>query len=230
MGTLKMIKYIVLFLFLTATLKVDANNSIQNQIDELNLLEAKLKKDYQLSLDKFTANRVSEVSQGCLDNISSLDISMISMDPTSMWQQAYKQIKDKIMNHACSAVQDELDKQLRNINEQLKLPYGLGSINIGIGGGIDNDWSSNIDTSPPLTDAEVENEVQKEVYNSQQPFTPTIAPSKIQELNSNTDDLRNTGDERKKPIDEIRKAKKNGVIQFDTIFSSKKNDKSEGDQ
>lgn len=229
MEILKMIKYIALIVSLAFTIKVDANDSVLDQINELNLLEKKLKKDYQFSLDKFTANQVSEASQGCLDNISNIDISMISMDPSSMWQQAYKQIKDKIINQACSAVQDELAKQLVNINDQLELPYGLGSINIGTSSGA-NTWNSAIDNTPKLTEAEVENEVQNEVYNSQQPFTPIIAPASTHELDSNTDNLRNTGGERPKPLEEIRKAKKTGVIQLDTIFSSKKKDKSEGEQ
>lgn len=78
---------------------------------------------------------------GCLDQLKQIDLSVVTVDPRSIWSTVYAALKDRIVNRACTAINDAVNEQTARLNNRLEAPMGLGSVAIqqsGTGNGLDN--------------------------------------------------------------------------------------------
>jgi hypothetical protein len=104
----------------------------------------------------------SAVEAGCLDNIRSIDISILTIDPLSIWTDIYSSLKDELISQVCSAVEDKVNELSAELETDLEAPLGLGSISITSGYSIDT-FSELTDTRVKLTNSEAKEEVVESV-------------------------------------------------------------------
>jgi hypothetical protein len=81
-------------------------------------------------VDDVMAIPTKAVDAGCLDELRKFDLSIITVDPYSIWSDIYADIKDKLLSLSCTAVEDGIRKQTEKLKGKLEAPYGLGSVSL----------------------------------------------------------------------------------------------------
>lgn len=90
----------------------------------------------------------SAAQAGCLDDIRSINTSIMTVDPFSIWSEVYQGIKDQLITQVCSAVEDRINEQTTKLAFTLEAPLGLGSVGV--------DQSYDIETFDELTNTRVQ--------------------------------------------------------------------------
>lgn len=90
------------------------------------------------TIETFTADPGTVFESGCLDDIASINFSIIRVDPASIWTELYNTLKDELINRTCSVLEDKINEHREALNLTLSAPFGLGSISIGEGTDIES--------------------------------------------------------------------------------------------
>jgi len=135
----------------------------KEQAKEVENLMVSLQKKFKESQDDIVAAPQKAIEAGCLDNIFSVDLSVFAIDPANLWDQVYKEIKDQIINLACSATESYINEHTKKLEAKLEAPYGLGSIGVGQGGSI-RDWDDIQNASVDLSNEEARERVSEGVF------------------------------------------------------------------
>lgn len=121
-------------------------------------------------IDELMQDPESALEAGCLDNIRSIDLSIMTIDPTSIWTEIYAGLKDKLINQVCSAVEERANELTAMLETNLEAPYGLGSVKIQQSSSISS-FSELTDSRVRLSDEEAKAEVVEKVFG--EPLEPT---------------------------------------------------------
>lgn len=90
------------------------------------------------TIEAFTGDPGTVFESGCLDDIASINFSIIRVDPASIWTELYNTLKDELINRTCSVLEDKINEHREALNLTLSAPFGLGSISIGEGTDIES--------------------------------------------------------------------------------------------
>lgn len=86
--------------------------------------------------DTFTNEPQKVAESGCLDSIRAINADAIVIDPMNVLSAIYSQLKDELVNSACSAATDYANELTGLLTQKLELPYGIASLDIGSSGSV----------------------------------------------------------------------------------------------
>lgn len=161
---------------------------------------------------------------GCLDNLKRLDLSIVTVDPASIWTTLYASLKDSIINRGCNAIQSKINEQSARLAGRLEAPYGLGSIRLQQG------RSSNGLTDLSRTRAVITNEQARQAV-----VTETLGVYPAPSSQSYTDHrLRNVNvdkpNARKGVVINPAKEKIESVLNFNRLWNDEENEEDENEE
>tara|TARA_R110001583_G_scaffold176714_1_gene331511 strand:- start:3776 stop:4465 length:690 start_codon:yes stop_codon:yes gene_type:complete len=105
------------------------------------------------------------VEAGCLDDIRSIDLSVMTVDPYSLWSEIYSSLKDQLTSQVCSAVEDKINEQTEKLDTTLEAPLGLGEVSVSNSYDI-NSFDELTETRVKLTNDEAKKDVVESVFGS----------------------------------------------------------------
>lgn len=116
-----------------------SNNSFKcQQRRQVEAIWVDLNQSVGSTIKAFTADPGTIFESGCLDDIASIDFSIIRIDPASIWTDIYNSLKDELINRTCTVLQDKINEHRQALNQTLTAPFGLGSISISNGTDIES--------------------------------------------------------------------------------------------
>jgi hypothetical protein len=148
---------IVLCIYLLPNICV-AQTIAEQQKKKVDELLAQMNQSAKKVADDVISNPQNALDAGCLSGIQGIDLSVFSVDFTNIWGALYKNLKDSILNGACSAATDWVNNQTAALETQLQLPFGLGGITVTQGTAI-SEWQSKTSTDVQMTNAELNSKV-----------------------------------------------------------------------
>lgn len=150
--------FIWLGLLVTSNISNAADTIAEQQAEQIEQILVDMNQSAKEVADTVISDPQNAIDAGCLDDIQGIDLSVFTVDFTNIWGPLYQQIKDQLINAACSASTDWVNQQTAMLDGTLTAPLGLGSISISQGSAVD-EWQSVVATDVEMDSAELIDQV-----------------------------------------------------------------------
>lgn len=133
--------------------------------NEVETIWMDMNSSYSQLTDEIMQNPDSAIDAGCLNDISQVDLSVITIDPKNILSGIYAALKDQLLNMTCNAVNDKVNEASSYLDTKLEAPMGLGSVGLNTAYSHDISTFSDIsDSRVRLSNAEATNQAVEEVF------------------------------------------------------------------
>lgn len=178
------IRCLMLCFFLLPNISI-AQTIAEQQKQKVDELLAQMNQSAKEVADDVISDPQNALDAGCLSGIQGIDLSVFSVDFTNIWGALYNNVKDSILNSACSAATDWVNNQTAALETQLQMPFGLGGITVTQGTAI-SEWQSKSTTDVQMTNAELNTKVTTGTLGKVPPPANVSAPAKKATSNQDT--------------------------------------------